>query len=166
MAGKRGRSGRPKGKANAREIEQRRAAAKKPRNRKGERAKTAIKQAMQMGVIDLLKGPILDRQIDIALNSMPADSTRAASWIADRFGLPVQSEQSVRMEAQVAPLIEFRQTAFERPGSLDRRIGEFEDEAGKARIAEGVAAKNGKHTNGNGKAHRVAAGSPGDHPGS
>jgi len=117
MAGKRGRSGRPKGKVNAREIAARKANAKKSRIRLTSEAKTAIKHAMNMGVIELLKGPILERQINIALHAMPADSTRAASWIADRFGLPVRSEQSVTTELRGAPTIIYERVGYERPGT-------------------------------------------------
>jgi len=91
---------------------------KKPRNPLTKKAKLAIREAMQLGVIELLKGEILQKQVEVALglHGSPGDWTRAAGWIGDRFGLPVQSISDVRMEAQVAPLIEFRQTAFERPG--------------------------------------------------
>jgi len=92
---------------------------------------------MQLGVIEVLKGPILQRQVEIACgeHGSPSDWTRAATWVGDRFGLPAKSVQDVNAEVRGASLVRVAEVQHTQECATWRR--ETCDCGARERAAEG-----------------------------
>jgi hypothetical protein len=97
-------------------IASQRANSQKPRI-KLPKAERALLTAKKLSALEFLRSKGLARMREIVEKGAPDVAIRAFNAMADRCGMPIVSEQTVRMETEQPQRIVFEHTDYKAPGS-------------------------------------------------
>jgi len=85
------------------------------------KAEREILTAKKLSALEFLRSRGLERMREIVDQGAPDVAIRAFNAMADRCGMPIVSEQTVRMETEQPQRIIFEHTGFQAPGSEEVR---------------------------------------------